>query len=321
MKVKNKALLGQLSNMDLRLLQVYTAVVDCGGFSAAELELNIGVSTISRHVKDLETRLGLVLCQRGRSGFALTDQGQRVYTEATKLFDSLDGFRASIDDIHERMGGQLTLAVFEKSTSNPNAKIAQAISSFVAHAPDVSLNLHVRSINEIERGVIDGSYDLGIIAAHRESSCLNYTPLFTEQMQMYCSITHRLSQSQTSDMQWDDLSTYPLAGLAYHSPNMQMTHRAGLRRVAHAYDQEGVATFILSGRFIGFLPTHYARGFVNDGLMMAISPETLHYEAEFFAITRHSPAPCRASNLFKQCLMTAHQQTNSVQSLSIGTQA
>ena len=78
MKVKNKALLGQLSDMDLRLLQIFKAVVECGGFSSAALALNIGVSTISRHIKDLETRLGLVLCQRGRSGFALTAEGQSV---------------------------------------------------------------------------------------------------------------------------------------------------------------------------------------------------------------------------------------------------
>jgi DNA-binding transcriptional LysR family regulator len=57
MQVKSHAVLGQLGDMDLRLLRVFKAVVDCGGMAAAELELNIGVSTISRHVKDLEVRL------------------------------------------------------------------------------------------------------------------------------------------------------------------------------------------------------------------------------------------------------------------------
>ncbi|HMN56677.1 MAG TPA: LysR family transcriptional regulator, partial [Ottowia sp.] len=80
-----RALLGQLSDMDLRLLQVFKAVVDCGGMAAAELELNIGISAVSRHVKDLETRLGLTLCRRGRAGFALTAEGQRVYDETLRL--------------------------------------------------------------------------------------------------------------------------------------------------------------------------------------------------------------------------------------------
>ena len=62
-----RAVLGQVSDMDLRLLRVFKAVAECGGMAAAELELNIGTSTVSRHMKDLETRLGLVLCRRGRA--------------------------------------------------------------------------------------------------------------------------------------------------------------------------------------------------------------------------------------------------------------
>ena len=99
-KAKSRAVLGQLSDMDLRLLKVFKSVVDCGGMAAAELELNIGTSTVSRHVKDLETRLGLVLCRRGRAGFALTAEGQRVYDETLRLLASVDAFRGSIDDIH-----------------------------------------------------------------------------------------------------------------------------------------------------------------------------------------------------------------------------
>lgn len=65
---------GQIADIDLRLLRVFRAVVESGGFAAAELELNVGRSVISRHIKDLETRLGLALCRRGRGGFALTPE-------------------------------------------------------------------------------------------------------------------------------------------------------------------------------------------------------------------------------------------------------
>ena len=68
MQVKKKAVLGQISDTDIRLLRVFRSVVECGGMAAAELELNISTSTISRHIKDLETRLGLTLCRRGRGG-------------------------------------------------------------------------------------------------------------------------------------------------------------------------------------------------------------------------------------------------------------
>ena len=65
---RQRALLGQVSDMDLRLLRIFKSAVECGGMTAAELELNISTSTLSRHMKDLEERLGLVLCRRGRAG-------------------------------------------------------------------------------------------------------------------------------------------------------------------------------------------------------------------------------------------------------------
>jgi len=164
-KPKSRALLGQLSDMDLRLLRVFKGVVQCGGMAAAELELNIGISTISRHVKDLETRLGLVLCRRGRAGFTLTAEGQTVYEETLRLLASMEAFRSRIDGIHDKMGGELHIAVFDKTATNAKARLGDAIRQFADEAPDVALNLHVASINEVERGIIDGSYQVGIIPA------------------------------------------------------------------------------------------------------------------------------------------------------------
>ena len=304
---RNRAVLGQISDMDLRLLQVFKAVVDCGGMSAAELELNIGTSTVSRHVKDLEMRLGLTLCRRGRAGFALTAEGQRVYEETLRLLSSVRGFRDSIDDIHARMGGQLAVAVFDKTASNPAARIGDAIGAFNTLAPDVHLQLHVGSINEIERGVMDGTFQIGIIPTHRSSPSLVYHRLFGESMQLYCGVGHALFGENHDDLDWDAVRDYPFAGLGYHSPNMELTHQAKLTRSATGFDQESIATLILSGRYLGFLPDHYAQMFEATGRMQAIRPELLNYYCDFVSLTRKSPQPSRAAAAFTQCLVDAHR--------------
>ena len=306
---RERAVLGQLSDMDLRLLQVFKAVVECGGMSAAELELNIGTSTVSRHMKDLETRLGLTLCRRGRAGFALTAEGQRVYDETLRLLSAVDAFRSSIDDIHRRMGGRLDVAVFDKTASNPAARIHAAIAAFAEQAPDVQLQLHVGSINAIERGVIDGSYQVGIIPAHRSSQSLVYSDLFGETMLLYCGVGHPLFGQPPqvhAALDWDALRTYPFAGLGYHSPNMELSHQAQLTRSATGFDQESIATLVLSGRFLGFLPDHYAEAFERQGRMQAVNPQQLHYHCRFVSLVRRSPAPSRAAQAFVQCLQDAH---------------
>jgi DNA-binding transcriptional LysR family regulator len=62
-----KALSGPaIGDIELRLLRVYRAVVERGGLSAAQVELGLGLATISKHLSDLELRLGMRLCSRGQ---------------------------------------------------------------------------------------------------------------------------------------------------------------------------------------------------------------------------------------------------------------
>lgn len=307
MQVKSRAALGQLSDMDLRLLRVFKSVVDCGGMAAAELELNIGTSTISRHIKDLETRLGLTLCRRGRAGFALTAEGEQIYSETLRLLAGADAFRSSVDEIHRRMGGQLAIAVFDKTASNPAAHIGAAIALFSDLAPEVSLHLHVAPLNAIERGVIDGQFQVGVIPGHRSSETLAYDELFTETMFLYCGAQHALFKADNTDLAWEDVRTHHFAGLGYHSPNMEISQQLRLPRRATGYDQESIATLILSGKYLGFLPDHYAEGFVRTGQMRAVKPALFRYDCSFFSIVRRSPQPSRVTRAFQECLLKAHR--------------
>lgn len=310
---RGRAVLGQVSDMDLRLLRVFKAVVDCGGMTAAELELNIGTSTVSRHVKDLETRLGLTLCRRGRTGFALTPEGQKVYEQTLGLLAAVDTFRGGIDEIHGRMGGELEVALFDKTASNPQARIGEAMARFAERAPSVSLNVHVASLNAIERGVIDGRFHVGVVPAHRASQSLAYADLFGETMQLYAGLGHPLFEADTDALDWSDLRRHAFAGLGYHSPNMELSHRARLTRRATGYDQEAIALLLLSGRYLGFLPDHYAAGFEREGRLRALAPQRLFYDCRFVGVWRRSPQPARATALFAQCLQEAHAAAGSPQ--------
>ena len=303
---RKRAILGQVSDADIRLLRVFKSVVDCGGMASAELELNIGISTISKHVKDLETRVGLTLCRRGRGGFALTAEGERVYAETLRLLDATDAFIRGVDEIHQRLGGRLEVAVFDKTASNPQARIADAIARFVELAPDVTLNLHVAPMNAIERGVMDGRFQVGVIPAHRSSASLSYDELFGETMLLYCGRRHPLYAADDAGLSWKHLGEYEFAGLGYHSPNMEVTQKMRIERGATGFDQESIATLILSGRFLGFLPDHYARSFEADGLLRALAPATLRYDCVFVSAIRTSPAPPRVTELFRLCLLQAH---------------
>ena len=79
---------GALSDVDLRLLRVFAEIVRCNGFSAAQASLGMTQATISAHMRHLEDRLGVRLCERGRSGFYLTNEGKQIHSAVLDLFGS-----------------------------------------------------------------------------------------------------------------------------------------------------------------------------------------------------------------------------------------
>ena len=301
-----KALLGRVSDVDIRLLRVFRAVVDCGGVSAAELELNINRSTISRHLSDLELRLGVRLCERGPGGFAMTQDGERVFEASSQLLAAINTFQTNINDVHNRLTGHLAIALFDKGITNPNAKLAESIKLFDEIAPEVTLEIHVEPTNILESGVLNGRFQLAIIPIHRRSNSLDYVPLYAEQMYLYCGRGHPLFGKQETEVDSQDVQQHKYAGIGFHSPNMMVSHDLKLQRSADAYDEEALAAFILSGCYLGFLPDHFAQVFVERGLMRRICPKDYHYQSDHAAIVRHSPAPSRLVETFLDCLRQAH---------------
>lgn len=301
-----KALLDDLSDSEIRLLRIFKAVVACRGLAAAELELNISRSTISRHLKELEERLGLVLCRRGRAGFALTPDGLRVHDSAQRLLEALDTFRTEVRDLRAGMVGTLALGMFDKIVSNPQARIGQAVRDFRRQAPEVLLNVTVGTLGDLEAAVINGRLQLAVVPEHRSSASLDYVDLFGEEMYLYCGRQHPLYGVSPAAFGHEDLQDYDYVGLAYHSPNMEATHRFGLRRQARVSDQEAVLALILSGCYIGFLPDHYAAPFVRQGLIARIEHADAMYEVRFRAVLRRSWRQSRLTATFLKTLCEAH---------------
>jgi LysR family transcriptional regulator, transcriptional activator for bauABCD operon len=131
-----------LSNIDLKLLRVFMTVARSGGFSLAQTDLNVSQATISIHIKNLETRLGLTLCQRGRSGFALTEDGQRVYDAANALFNHLEDFQSIVLG-HEKLVGELQIGIIDNAIFHPSFKLSEAIQKFGEIAHHVDISVHV----------------------------------------------------------------------------------------------------------------------------------------------------------------------------------
>jgi DNA-binding transcriptional LysR family regulator len=289
MSRRKGALTGQLSDTDLRLLRIYRKVVECGGFSAAEVELNISRAAISMAMNDLETRLGLRLCQRGRSGFSLTDEGAEAYEATLQLLAAVEGFRTRVNSLHARLKGELNIGITDNLVTMPEMHITHALSALKERGPDVRINIRMIPPSDIELAVLDGRLHTGVVPALKTLTGLEYLSLYEEVSQLYCAAGHPLFETQ--DVTKETLASYDAVVPAYaQTPEIKAVH-GPLKAAASATDREGIAFLILSGRYIGYLPTHYAERWIREGRMQALTPERWHYLTPYSAITRKGAQP------------------------------
>ncbi len=166
--------------------------MECGGFSQAQAELGISRSTISTHMSNLETRLGLTLCRRGRSGFALTERGRLVYESASKFLTALEGFRSELGELQGRMTGEIKIGMVDNLTSNSSCKLYEVIDKFRAQTRDVHLIIQVVAPNQIDNWLTRGLLHLAIVANLPSSDAIHSETIFHERQELYCGAAHPL---------------------------------------------------------------------------------------------------------------------------------
>lgn len=297
-----------IRDVDLRLLRVFKTVVECGGFSAAETELNIQRSTISTHMADLETRLGCRLCRRGRAGFALTESGRTVYDATIRLFASIDQFAEHVGSAAGQLSGHVDIGVVDNTVTDPGAGIIDALRNIKEKAPMLQLHLHVASPTEIERELLDGRLHVGIAPRMHPLPGLEYVSLYRERNALYCGRAHGLFADASGDESLERVLASDYVARGYEGGVEVSARHLPFKVKGTARSMEGAATLILTGAYIGYLPEHYARYWVERGEMRHIGPADTAFDIEFCILTRRGAQPSRSAASFIDSLGAFHRK-------------
>ncbi|GAB3680355.1 LysR family transcriptional regulator [Salinisphaera aquimarina] len=285
--------LGQISDFEVRLIRVFRAVVESGGFTAAMPALGIGRSAISLHMADLEARLGMRLCQRGRSGFALTEEGRDIYQASLRLLASLETFRNEVNSLHRHLRGELNIGITDNLVTLPHMRITHALAALKQRGPQVHINIHMIPPSEVEAGVMDGRLHVGVVPAMNAMRALDYNPLYNEAAYLYCARNHSFYEREDDSLGADDIAAADAVVPAYALPAAGQRCLEQLNGMATATDREGIAFLLLTGCYIGFLPEHFARRWADTGQLRRLCPDRYAYRIEYAAITRHGRRPHR----------------------------
>ncbi len=296
----------QIHDVDLRLLRIFVAIVECGGLSAAESRLNIGRSTISSHLSDLEVRLGVKLCKRGRSGFELTEPGRVTYQASLELLQQCEAFASTVASSKNELSGRITIATIDTLVSDPRCGIAKVISSLKAKGDNIQFDINVCEAREVETAVANGRSLVGLGVSRHHLRGLDYYPLHNETNYLYCGQGHPLFNCQPSQIN-QLLESAEVITSNYMRDKEARDDGLNYQNTATAYHDEGIAHLILSGEFIGYLPEHYANHWVDKGLFRSILPEKYSYQIPVVLISSKNHAISPLANAVIDEIKRCHQ--------------
>jgi DNA-binding transcriptional LysR family regulator len=147
-------------------MRVFAAVVDAKSFVHAGEVLGLSKQAISRHVAELEARLGVRLLQRTTRKLSLTDEGQVFYARCSELVGNIDDAEAEITSRTIEGTGLLTVNV---PLSFGLLYLAPLWPQFMARHPKITLD--VTLVDRVVDLVEDG-FDVAVRIARLSSSSL-----------------------------------------------------------------------------------------------------------------------------------------------------
>lgn len=280
---------GQIAEVDLRLLRVFRTVAEHGGFAAAEVALGKSKSSISIDISALENRLGLRLCMRGRSGFALTTEGQMVMEATNALFSDIARFQQRINEASGTLSGRFCLYVPDNIQIHGETALVRAIGTFTANHPAVFMDIRSASSREVEFAVLNGQASAGITLSPRHLPGMQATPLFREELHLFCGMRHPLFNMAEEEITPELLSHQRMIEVAEAATSpMWEGLRPRLSFAAAAENVDSRALLILSGSYIGFLPGPFAQPLLREGMLRRIELGGLQLMTGFHFLARPS---------------------------------
>ena len=167
--------------MSIEETEAFVQVVRAGGFAEAGRRLGVPRSTLSKQVRRLEERLGILLLRRTTRAVALTEAGEAYFGRCEPAVDALAEAEREAKAYLEGPRGTLVVSVPYDALRH---SIGPLLPEFHATYPDVWLRLRVTSkrVNLVRDGV-----DIAICGGTQENSSLVARCLLSSGLGLYAA--------------------------------------------------------------------------------------------------------------------------------------
>ena len=191
--------------MELIDLKIFVAIVEEMSATRAANHLGMTQPGVSQHLSKLEDEINAKLFDRIGKKLELNDFGRMFLGKAKKLLQDAE-YLAQITEGNSCPIGNLNLGLTDSSTLTV---IPPVLKEFHDLYPGVHVRMDVNDSSDIERELLRGHYDLGIVTAGTKTHpLLDEETLYVDQIDALISTTHPLAKKKRISLK--TLSRWPL---------------------------------------------------------------------------------------------------------------
>lgn len=286
-------------------MRAFQAVVETGGFTRATGRIGISKAAVSRHILDLEDRLGVRLLNRTTRQMNVTEVGGSFYEKCCRILEEIDHAERSVSD--STSGPQGTLRVVAPVNFGLS-DLGEAVVEFLREFPFIQLDL---SLNDQTVDPMEGGYDIAIRVRLSEPQLPKTLDIsrISQSTRILCASPEYLEQHGEPDVP-DALSRHQCLSYSYvDDPGIWRLSRDGQDYVVPVSSRITtsaggvIATAAEQGLGIAYGPEAFFREQLAKGTIRQVMSDYELPRASIFSLSarsRYVPAKIGAFNTFME---------------------
>ncbi|HEX3917453.1 MAG TPA: LysR substrate-binding domain-containing protein [Caulobacteraceae bacterium] len=179
-------------HVDLTDLRLFRDIAEAGSITAGAARSHLALAAASTRIRHLEDDIGAALLIRSRNGVTLTAAGRALLGHARSMLAGAERLAEDLQTYGAGLAGEVRLL------SNTNALtefLPEALASFLAANPGVSVDVEERLSGEIVGLVAEGAADIGIVAGVTDLGALQTFPFRTDRFVLVTATDHPLASA------------------------------------------------------------------------------------------------------------------------------
>ncbi|MGE5839272.1 MAG: selenium metabolism-associated LysR family transcriptional regulator [Deltaproteobacteria bacterium] len=175
-------------DFDLRQLEIFLKVVELESFSKAGEAVHLAQASVSERIATLESMVGVKLLDRMGRTVTATKAGELLYHHAQRL---LEGKKAACLEMQDFLGVKQGEISIGGSTIPAEYILPKVIGLLSKEYTRITVTLTVADSEEIERRVLNGEFEIGVIGRKGSNKNIANHELWEDELVLAIPSTHR----------------------------------------------------------------------------------------------------------------------------------